>query len=109
MNGKLTRLQKTTDNMKSEVLSSATKIVLLWIMFVLGFSTLLAVIFGLWRGTVDPVDLIQILGFNSVIGFVTGFYFSKRSDTPTPEGTIVSQETNTKVTTVKPESPVTTE
>ena len=71
-----------------QIFTSATKIVLLWIMFILGISTLLAVIFGLWRGSVAPLELIQILGFNSVVGFIAGYYFSNRET----KGTVTSQE-----------------
>lgn len=91
----------------SELFSSATKTVLMMVTTVLSVITLYAVILGVWRGVLDPKDVLAI--FASVMSFIIGFYFSRRSDVPTPEGTITSQETTNKVTTVKPESPVTTE
>lgn len=83
----------------SDLLSSATKVVLLWVMAILGVVTTYSSAIGVYRGTLDPKDILAIFG--SVVTFIIGFYFSKREST-TPDGTVTSQKTSSEVTTVKP-------
>lgn len=52
-------------------LASATKIVLIWVMLVLGIVTLLYA----FRGGFNADAVLDI--FKSVIIFITGYYFSK--------------------------------
>ena len=83
----------------TDLLSSATRLVLPWVTFILGALTSFAVVVGIYRGTLDPKDVLGI--FSSVVTFIIGFYFSKRESPVTPEGTVTTSKTNTEVTTVK--------
>ena len=82
-----------------DVLSSATKIVLLWVMLILGGITTFAVVMGIWRGSLDSKDVLAI--FSSVVTFIIGYYFSKRELPATPDGTVTTSKVNTEITTVK--------
>lgn len=85
--------------MQNEIFASATKIVLLWVMLILGVITLFAVSLGIWRASLDSKDVLAI--FSSVVTFIIGYYFSKRENPPTPEGTVTSSKVSTETTTVK--------
>ena len=61
-----------------EILNSATRLTLLWVMFILGLLMGYTGVIGIWRGTLDPKDILAI--FSSVVSFIVGFYFSKRDD-----------------------------
>jgi uncharacterized membrane protein required for colicin V production len=58
------------------ITSSATKIVLLYITFVLGLLTTFAGFIGIWRGTLDPKEVIAIFG--TTLTFIIGYYFSNK-------------------------------
>lgn len=59
-----------------KILNSATKSVLMALTVVLAVITLYSVILGVWRGVLDPKDILALFG--SAISFVFGFYFGKR-------------------------------
>lgn len=58
------------------LLSSATKLVLLYVTMILGILTTFAGIVGIWRGTLEPKEVLALFG--TIITFVIGYYFSKR-------------------------------
>lgn len=59
-----------------KILNSATKSVLMALTVVLAVITLYSVILGVWRGVLDPKDILALFG--SALSFVFGFYFGKR-------------------------------
>lgn len=68
------------------ILSSATRLVLLYITLVLGILTTFAGVVGIWRGTLEPKEVITLFG--TIITFVIGYYFSsKKADPVSTSGT----------------------
>lgn len=68
-----------------KILNSATKSVLMALTVVLAVITLYSVILGVWRGTLDPKDILSLFG--SALSFVFGFYFGKRDVDNSPTQT----------------------
>lgn len=62
------------------ITNSATKLVLLYIMFVLGVLALFAGGWGIVQGTLDPKEITSLFGTS--VTFLMGYYFSK-PNTPT--------------------------
>ena len=87
--------------MKSEILNSATKLVLLYLIFILGTISLFAGIWDIVHAQFSEVTKIILALFGSVVNFVAGYYFSEREKSPVPIGTVTTSKTNTEVTTVK--------
>lgn len=64
------------------IFTSATKIVLLLVVSTLSLISAYAVIVGIYRGTLDPKEVLALFG--SVVTGVIFFYFGKgMSDKPT--------------------------
>ncbi len=65
-----------------EILKSASKIVLLFVVLILGLMAAFAGVWGLVKGTLDPKEIISLFG--TALTFVLGYYFSNKGDPTQP-------------------------
>lgn len=56
-------------------LYSATKITLLWVVFILGLMCAYSVFMGINRGSLDPKDVLTLFGL--IATNIVSFYFGK--------------------------------
>ena len=68
----------------SEIMKSASKIVLLWIVGILGILALIAGIYSVITGTFGEAAKIILNAFGSALTFVLGFYFGSKGDPAQP-------------------------
>lgn len=66
------------------ILQSASKLVLLYLVGILGILTLVAGIHGVLAGTFTDIEKGIITAFTGAITFVFGFYFNSKGDTTLP-------------------------
>ena len=66
----------------SEIFKSASKLVLLYIVLILGILTLTAGVLGIVKGTLEPKEIIVL--FSTALNFVLGFYFGSKGDPTQP-------------------------
>ena len=57
------------------ILSSATKLVLLWVVFILGVLSLFAGIVSVLQGTFSEAAKVILASFGGTLTIVIGFYF----------------------------------
>jgi len=65
-----------------EILKSASKLVLLFVVFILGILSMFAGIYGIVKGTLEPKEIIGLFG--TAMTFVLGFYFGSKGETNLP-------------------------
>lgn len=67
----------------SNITKSASKLVLLYIVAILGILSLVAGIFSVITGTFGEASKIILSAFGVALNFVLGFYFGYKGDTTT--------------------------
>ena len=67
----------------SNITKSASKLVLLYIVAILGVLSLVAGIFSVITGTFGEASKIILSAFGVALNFVLGFYFGYKGDTTT--------------------------
>jgi hypothetical protein len=68
----------------NDIIKSATKLVLLYLMFILGALSVFAGVWGIIKGTLEPKEIITYFG--SAVTFLLGYYFNSKGDTSQPFG-----------------------
>lgn len=66
------------------ITSSASKIVLLWIMGILGIMALFAGIYSVATNTFGDASKVILASFAAANTFLLGFYFNSKGDTSLP-------------------------
>jgi len=64
------------------ITKSASKLVLLYVVFILGLLTMFAVCWDVTHGTFNEITKIIVGIFGSSVTFLFGFYFGYKGDTP---------------------------
>ena len=67
------------------ILSSASKVVLLYVVGILGAVAAFAAVWGVVYSTLDPKELVN--QFGTAVTFVLGFYFGRKEDSATTANT----------------------
>ena len=65
-----------------DILSSASKLVLLFVVFILGITAAFAAVWGIVHSTLDPKELVT--QFGTAVTFVLGFYFGSKGEPSSP-------------------------
>ena len=68
----------------SELLKSASKLVLLYVVLILGILSAFAGVWGIIKGTLEPKEIIGLFG--TALTFVLGYYFGSKGDPTKPYG-----------------------
>lgn len=76
----------------NKIFSSASKLVLLYIILILGLLALVAGIFSVITGSFTEASKVILGAFGVALNFVLGFYFGYKGDTPVGTGTITKTE-----------------
>lgn len=66
------------------ILKSASKLVLLYIIGLLGLLTLFVGVWSVINGTYGEAEKLVLGGFNSTLTFVLGFYFGSKGEPNEP-------------------------
>jgi len=69
-----------------EIISSASKMVLLFLVVILGILALVAGIHSVLSGEFNDASKAILTAFTGAITFVFGFYFNSKGDTTLPYG-----------------------
>lgn len=67
--------------MRKNIFNSATKIVLLYIIFILGILTLAAGLNSIFTGEYTEIAKAVLALFGGVISYVMGYYFGSKGET----------------------------
>jgi hypothetical protein len=70
----------------NNITQSATKLVLLYIVLILGLMTAFAVIWGIVTNSVNELTMAILASFSGIVGVVVGHYFNKPGDPTLPGG-----------------------
>lgn len=62
----------------NNIISSASKLVLLYVVGILGLIGAFAAIWGITQGTLDPKEITSLFG--TALTFVLGFYFGSKGE-----------------------------
>lgn len=68
----------------NKILESASKLVLIYLVFILGILALVAGVMSVWTGDFNDASKAIITAFAGAITFVFGFYFNSKGDTTLP-------------------------
>jgi hypothetical protein len=67
-----------------EIFTSASKIVLLYLVLILGILALFAGAHAVWTGQFNDAEKAILASFGGAITFVFGFYFNSKGDPSLP-------------------------
>lgn len=72
--------------MNNKISNSATKLVLLYLVFILGLLTAFIVVWSTVTGNTNEMTSVVFAGFSGVVGVVIGHYFKSNGDPTLPFG-----------------------
>ena len=78
--------EEITNISMKNITSSATKLVLLYIVFILGMLATFAVVWGIIHDSVNELTIAIVTSFTGIVGVVIGHYFNKPGDPTLPGG-----------------------
>lgn len=78
--------EEITNISMKNITSSATKLVLLYIVLILGLLASFAVVWGIIHDNVNELTIAIVTSFTGIVGVVIGHYFNKPGDPTLPGG-----------------------